>query len=212
MKGLMLKDLYILRKKGMLLLAVLAVYGVLSLTMGEASMVSFLSVMMAITLPMTSIAYDERGHFDTYACALPVSRTAIVGARYLMSLLFALGGFAVSLLAGLGISLLRDNSSPLEVVLLTAAASLLVGLFYLSLLLPLLIWLGSEKARIAMIAVFVLPLGLLLLLTNGSSGLVDLVRQEPVQRALLLTVPTVVALLYPLSFLLSLRIYRKKEF
>ena len=62
MKGLMLKDLYILRKKGMLLLAVLAVYGVLSLTMGEASMVSFLSVMMAITLPMTSIAYDERGH------------------------------------------------------------------------------------------------------------------------------------------------------
>ena len=129
-----------------------------------------------------------------------------------MSLLFALGGFAFSLLAGLGISLLRDNSSPLEVVLLTAAASLLVGLFYLSLLLPLLIWLGSEKARIAMIAVFVLPLGLLLLLTNGSSGLVDLVRQEPVQRALLLTVPTVVALLYPISFLLSLRIYRKKEF
>ena len=211
MRGLMLKDLYVMRKKGLVLLAVIAAYGVFSLTMGEASMVSFLSVMMAVTLPMTSIAYDERGHFDTYACALPVSRTAIVGARYLMSLLFALGGFAFSLLAGFGISLLRGGDGVLE-VLVAAGASLMVGLFYLSLLLPMLIWLGSEKARIAMIAVFLLPLGLLLFLNGGESGLVSLLGQESVQRVLLVTVPIGAVLLFVLSFLLSLRIYRKKEF
>lgn len=211
MRGLMLKDLYVMRKKGLVLLAVIAAYGVFSLTMGEASMVSFLSVMMAVTLPMTSTAYDERGHFDTYACALPVSRTAIVGARYLMSLLFALGGFAFSLLVGSGISLLRGGDDLLE-VLAAAGASLMMGLFYLSLLLPLLIWLGSEKARIAMIAVFLLPLGLLLFLNSGESGLVSLLEQESVQRVLLVTVPTGAVLLFTLSFFLSLRIYRKKEF
>lgn len=213
MKGLMLKDLYVLRKKGVLLLGLIGLYSLVSLSTGDSYMVSFLSVMMAITLPMTSIAYDERGHFDAYACALPVSRRAVVQARYLMALLFALGGVAFSLLMGLVISLLRGSSSPMEIGV-SAGVSLIVALFYLSVLLPLLIGLGTEKARIVMIAVFLIPVVLVLMLSKmvRLDSVFSLLEVEWVLPLLCTALPLAAALLFLLSFFISLKIYQKKEF
>lgn len=211
MKGLMIKDFYILWKRGKILLAVLAVYTFMSFYMSQSFTLSFMVVMISITLPMTAMAYDERGRFDAYACALPVSRTAVIRARYLMALLLILGGTVFSLAVSVVFALVQGGGIQLE-AMVAAGASLLVALFYLSLILPFIVWLGTEKARIIMMAVFLVPFLSLFLFEEPIKRLINSLPEETLFRTAVIILPLAAVLFFVLSYFISVRLYRRKEF
>ena len=124
----------------------------------------------------------------------------MVSARYLFTLLVALGGAVVGTAACLILSLLSET--PLAEGLAAVAACLGLGLFIADVLLPLCYWLGVERARPWMYVVVFVPV--LLFVGAWYLGLLDWLSAVPDGAVVVLFTGT--ALLPFAGMLLSWRI------
>lgn len=210
MIGLIRKDFYTLRKN-LFIIALLAVfYAALGLRMEDMGFLAGFLVVIAMTISTNLFYMDESCHFDAYAVRSPLSRAQIVLARYLsaglLALIGAVCGFASLLLPAL---ISGRRPEPLEWIVLAVIS--VCGLVLLALLLPLLYRFGAERGRYISFLLLLLPLGVVLLLgdrlpdTPAAPG-------GPVVQALPLLLAAASVLIIALSLLVSIRIYRKKEF
>ncbi len=87
MIGLLKKDLFVADKSGRLLL-VLALGFSLIPPLGAFG--STYAMMLALMMPITTLAYDERSKWDRYAAMLPYSPEQIVWSKYLLAYIFTL--------------------------------------------------------------------------------------------------------------------------
>ena len=88
MRGLICKDFFVMKKQLGYYLAFFVVYGVLAVTgVFPASILSALVAVIAMMVPMSSIAYDDQAHWGRYAAATPAGRSGVVAAKYLFTLL-----------------------------------------------------------------------------------------------------------------------------
>ena len=149
MKALILKDLFCLRAQAKSVLLVLAVWLVISVTMGNGQFFSALSVIYVILLPMMSMSFDERAHWDSRALTMPVTRAQIVLGRYAAALLMGLAMLAL----GCAVTLVMDGAEQLSFCL----GFFFAGVLMLSVGMPLVLKLGVEKARLPMTLTFVIP-------------------------------------------------------
>lgn len=157
MIGLVWKDLLVARKTilsyfvFMLFYCGMAVMGMFNITF----VTGFLSVMVMM-LPIGAFAYDEQARWDRYAMSMPLGRRAVVGARYLFSLMLALFAAACGLLtcAFLFITKQEDLIENLATIL----SSLGVGILFAAILLPLCYKVGPERARPFMYVVLFVPI------------------------------------------------------
>ena len=88
MRGLLLKDIYMLMKYGKIFFIVALLFSALIFT-GENSAFyivypSFLCGMMSVTL----IGYDEREKWNIYSQTLPYSKTQLVSVKYVVGFAF----------------------------------------------------------------------------------------------------------------------------
>ena len=95
MIGLLKKDLYVADKSGRLLLVLALIFSMIP-TMGAFG--STYAMMMAVMMPLTSIAYDERCKWDRYAAMLPYRIGQLVWSKYLLSYLYTLLGGSIIVL------------------------------------------------------------------------------------------------------------------
>lgn len=214
MKGLLYKDIVVLKKQISTLLIFVVVYGGFCMAgVFDFSIIGVLVSVFGLTIPMSSVALDDAAHWDRYAAATPAGRKGIVAGKYLFTLLVIL----VSGLAGtaimLGMSATGLIDSPpqeLAVVILSCAA---VTLLLDAVILPFLLKYGAEKARIVSMITFVLIFGSIVLLGGLANNGVNM-PQLPGWLAAAL--PAVFALVsvggFALSFAVSLGIYDRKEF
>ena len=200
MKALILKDLLCLRQQAKSVGLVLLVWLVLSVAMGNGMFFCALGVIYVIMLPMMTLSYDERSKWDSRALTMPVTRAQLVLSRY-----------ATALLAGcaLGAVVIAAVDGPEQ-----AANSLgfyLAGALMLAVAMPLMLKLGVEKARILVALCYLVPfLGLLLAEKLGVDVEEALASLSGPRPALIAAVIVLAAL--ALSVLISLGIYRHKEF
>lgn len=87
MKGLLLKDAYIMWKNAKSTLLICAVFLVSGFFSSDVSFYTVFPCIMLGMMPITLLAYDENDRWSAYAAALPLSRAAVVKARYLIGLL-----------------------------------------------------------------------------------------------------------------------------
>ena len=87
MKGLLLKDAYIMWKNAKSTLLICAVFLVSGFFSGDVSFYTVFPCLILGMMPITLLAYDENDRWFAYAAALPLSRAAVVKARYLIGLL-----------------------------------------------------------------------------------------------------------------------------
>ena len=203
MKALILKDLFCLRAQAKSVLLVLAVWLVISVTMGNGQFFSALSVIYVILLPMMSMSFDERAHWDRYALTMPVTRAQIVLGRYAAALLMGLAMLAL----GCAVTLVMDGAEQLSFCL----GFFFAGVLMLSVGMPLMLKLGVEKARIAITLCYLIPFVLLLAAEKLgldweklASGLPDI--------PLLSLLAALSAAALAVSVLISVALYSKKEF
>jgi len=175
-KGLIWKDLLILRKSLRTYLLMVLIYAALSLTgTFGGTFVAMLCVMLLI-LPISAFAYDEMARWDRYAFSLPLGRERVVQARYGFVLLMAL--IAAALGSSLSVVLSILTKEDLMLYLCTMLAALAIGLLVCAVLLPLCYKLGAERARPWLMIVTLVPVMALLL--GSKLGLVDLSGMESV--------------------------------
>lgn len=214
MKGLLYKDIVVLKKQISTLLVFVMVYGGFCVAgVFDFSIIGVLVSVFGLTIPMSSVALDDAAHWDRYAAATPAGRKGIVAGKYLFTLLVILvsGLAGTAIMLGMSATGLIDNPpQELVVVILSCAA---VTLLLDAVILPFLLKYGAEKARIVSMITFVLIFGSIVLLGGLANNGVNM-PQLPGWLAAAL--PAVFALVsmggFALSFAVSLGIYDRKEF
>lgn len=214
MKGLLYKDIVVLRKQISTLLVFVLVYGGFCVAgVFDFSIIGVLIAVFGLTIPMSSVALDDTSHWDRYAAATPAGRKGIVAGKYLFTLLVIL----VSGLAGTAIILVFSvvglTESPFQELIVVTASCASVTLLLDAVLLPFMLKYGAEKARLISMITFVVIFGSIVLLgglaSNGAS-----IPHLP--DWLVTALPVVFGLIsvggFALSFAVSLGIYNRKEF
>ena len=173
MKGLILKDLFVLRKIAVLYLVIEGVLLAASLFNPAMQMFAILYfLILAMMLPITALAYDERAGWEKYALTMPVTRKKLVASKYLLGLIL-LGTslvlmilfiiFAYEFLATYSVNYIETT---FRLVL-----AVVVGCLFLSVLMPIMLNLGTEKGRIVMMLMIFIPVGAVLILSK--TGVLD---------------------------------------
>ncbi len=200
MKALLIKDILNIKAQGKTILLVLAVWFIISVFNGSGSFFAALSVVYAILLPLTSVTADDKCGFERYAMTMPVTRTVMALSKYVFAFACAL----IMSLIGFAACIIIDSSSVNE-ALATCASCFCVAVALVSLLLPLVYKFGPEKARLVMMVVFIAGF-LILVFAFDKLGI------EPNLDLLLIALPVLALVLLAVSAVISVGIYRKKEF
>ncbi len=208
MWGLVLKDLFSMRKYLKSLAIAVGILLIMGLCMGEAAFVAGVGGMLSAIVTIVGFSYDESCHWDAYGMTLPVTRRQYIAAKYLMALLM----FGVSTLTGMGMTALVELVSGSVLwadVWGSGLGAFLVGPLAFSVLSPCICLLGVERSRLVMMAVFLLPTGLIMLWGRQGGKIPPL---SPVLRqALPWLAVLALVVLFVGSYLLSCRIYEKKD-
>ncbi len=214
MMGLVYKDIMVQGRTLRYYLIFMLVYVVLVFAgVFDTFILGTFAVVMAMLLPMSSMAYDDQVKWDAYAAAAPGGRKKVVAGKYLFTLGVVLASGAAALILMLALYVLGRTEMPMGELLITLGACMEVGLLINSVILPLIFKFGAEKSRAISLGVFVVIFGggmlLISMMEKGGSFPalpVWLVSALPV----VLTLGLLIALC--LSFAVSLHICEKKEY
>lgn len=213
MKGLLLKDIYNMRKVGKQYLLILLFFTCYCFFLKNPSFFPMMTVMSFSMLVLTTMGYDEAAGFDKYALTLPLNREDLVRAKYLLLVMLLVFSFVLGMLGSTLIGLfMQGDTEPILDQMLSVATVAVIFLLVYATILPLVFKLGVEKARMMMMVcyiavfagifiVFKLAVGL------GASG-------ELMEEKMMILVPATVILtvLYLIgSYFVSIRIIRKRE-
>ncbi len=208
MKGLLLKDIYMAARYCRVYPVILLVFAAVSV-MGQGNFL-FLAypMMLAGVVPVNLLAYDEKSRWDTYCHVFPYTRRQLVSVKYLIAF-FAL---IITLLISAAAQVLKLAvvGGDWNLLLPTLGILAVAGLIQPSLLLPAMFRYGTEKGRIyfyALIVVFFGGFGAVGALGDASGLLTGNVISGFVPVFLVAAL-----LLFFLSWELSVRFYRKREF
>jgi len=216
MLSLMMKDIYLLRKTIVLCMLYLVILIISLSGMEDAGAVFAVCIFALVHMfMMTSCYQDERNKSDIILNSMPLKRSVIVGSKYLMLFMYVVIASAFYLVASwiLGQLNLLGKTSGLSVgglILTLLVCSVSAGIY-----LPLYFKVGYMKSRLLSLIVFFAFFFILGFLVPGAemggtdSGSIDWPVSAPAERitALLLSLAVLAV-----SYLISLRIYRNKEF
>ena len=207
MKGLILKDLYMMKKHLRAWLFMMVAFIGVSCIDPEVTFFIFYPCMLSGMVPVSLLGYDERGKWDVYAGTLPCSAAQIVSSKYLMGLM--VHGVVLLLTAvGQGISLAVRGQFWWSEYLALLGMLVILGLVSAAMTMPFMFKFGVEKGRMAYYAMVGVVCGASALIPQVMGP--ELAQQVSFNVALAVAVLIVIAL-YALSWCLSIRFYEKRE-
>lgn len=209
MKGLLYKDLISLRGNLKVMGILIFMFCIIFISQGN-SVVYGITILMLAMMVVTSMALDDQAKWNEYALTMPVTRKEIVLSKYLSALFLVLGGTVISII----IALLSSFFIKTELGLLETLGSIgliaLLALIFISVMIPLTYKFGTEKARLLIIAVGLIPTGIVLILGKYFNISINISETNFWIIAMFILVGSL--LLIVGSYFISLRIFYNKEF
>lgn len=155
MKGLLLKDWYLLCRHCRAYVVILLVFLGIGLLSPDSIFFLYYPVLMAGSIPVSLLSYDSMSRWESYSRTFPYSEGQLVAAKYLISLFAVLATSLVTLLA---CSLRMGLQEGLDLMALLQMGCVILGLGLLTpaLMLPWVFKFGAEKGRIVFYIVLVL--------------------------------------------------------
>lgn len=209
MKGLLIKEFLGMRRYFKTLGLMLGLYVVICIFTKSTAVLAALGGFLAMICTLSAFSYDNYNHWDEFALSLPLTRKDLVQSKYLFMVIISLVAAVIVGLCSLVIGLI--SGIPMNEIMAGALGGLLASLLLGGLVIPLVYIFGVEKARYALIIVVIL-------LTLGLSGLGSLAMNtgltmptESTRITILYLSPLVALALMALSYLISLRVFSKKE-
>lgn len=220
MKGLLIKDLQLLKSQKASYFPGLVVGIVFIVSGSNTSFAVMYLTLLFSTITYSTINFDLSSNGMSYLLTLPVSRSIYVKEKYFLHLL----NTALCILLSVSITAagFLFGSAPVQGdVLMTAALSALTfSVLMQSFMIPLLLRFGAEKSRTAVMVflglVYLIGFSAWILIRKFDvdlSSAIHLVEIQDISTAAFTTCTCAAMLiLMAVSFLLSLRIMKKKEF
>jgi len=207
MKGLLLKDWYMMKKYCRYYLFVSIGFIILSMMNSGNMFFVFYPCMLCGMIPVNLLGYDERSRFTEYVGTLPYTKTQIVSAKYLIGLFTQMAMLTVICTAQ-GVKMGIDGTFVLNEFFVLMMLLLIMASVASSLTLPFVFKYGVEKGRGAYyVMIGVVCAGSIIATTIFKEGL-----QNEIQLNAVLPIACLVGIgIYVLSWHLSVVFYKKKE-
>ena len=207
MKGLLLKDWYMMKKYCRYYLFVSIGFIILSMLSSGNMFFVFYPCLLCGMIPVNLLGYDERSRWTEYVGTLPYSKTQIVSAKYLIGLFTQIAMLIVICVAQ-GVKMGIDGTFVLKEFLLLMMLLLIMASVSSSLTLPFIFKYGVEKGRGAYyVMIGVVCAGSIIASTAFMEGM-----QNKIQMTAVLPITCLVGIgIYVLSWYLSVVFYKKKE-
>lgn len=207
MKGLLLKDWYMMKKYCRHHLLVGIGFAALSLLSSGNMFFAFYSCLLYGMIPINLIGYDERSHWIEYSGTLPYTKTQIVSAKYLIGL-FVQIAMLIVVCAVQGVKMSINGNFALNSFIILMLLILTATIFTSSIALPLIFKLGVEKGRMAQY----MMLGVACAGSIAAHGIANTTSQSEIQLNGILPILCLIVIgLYALSWYLSVLFYKKRE-
>ncbi len=204
MKGLLLKDFYLIKKYCVTIVLCALVFIGLSLVAENNVFFSFYACLFGGMIPLTLLGYDERSKWEIYAGTLPYTKAMIVSVKYLIGLIAQLG---ILLVTGVTQALRMCTSGTFQLNTYMTMLSVLtvIAFFYSSVILLLSFRYGVEKGRFAYY-VMIIPIAV------ANALVMNLIDIWALSSVLLNGIMILAAAaLYAGSWYLSIVFYRRRE-
>ena len=148
MKGLLLKDWYMMRKYCRSYLLIAAVFIAVSLYSNYNLFFIFYPCLLCGMIPVNLLGYDERSRWMQYSGTLPYTKTQIVSAKYLIGLLAQV---TILIVTGIsqGVKMTVAGNFVFGEFVVLMLLMLIVATLTSSISLPFIFKLGVEKGRTA---------------------------------------------------------------
>ena len=215
MKGLLLKDFYMMMKYCRSAIIVSVIFLILSaLTGGNLFMVIY-PVLICSMIPMNLISYEEQSGWEKYCAALPYSKAEIVSSKYIIGLIIT----GIISLCTVIAQTVQSAQEPMElqdygVTFLVIAMACLLGT---GVLLPPLYKFGVAKGRLIFVVIICILFGgvgfLSAYFSQGEDTAINfflLLARIPGGWIVLAGI-VFVLVFYALSWWISILIYRRRE-
>lgn len=211
MKGLLLKDLYVIIKN----LKIYLLVSVFFLAAGamDRSNIFFLYFLPIFggMIPMTLLAYDEKSGWSQYSLSLPYGRRQIVSSKYMIGLI------AQAIMSVLSMTVLFFTGTSFMAIMTFFVSSFSVSCIVPAIGLPFALKFGVEKGRIAYYIVVgaCAAIGGILSNTAGDGdtqalpGLAPETAQSISEITVIFTAAAII--IYILSWIISVRIFKNSK-
>ncbi|MBE6696763.1 MAG: ABC-2 transporter permease [Ruminococcaceae bacterium] len=207
MKGLILKDLYMMKKYCKAYLLITVVFIAVSFAGSENLFFTFYPCLLCGMIPVNLLAYDERSKWLQYSETMPYTKGEIVSGKYLIGLCTQL---AILLIIGIARAIRMDisDASALREYLVLMMLVLIMSLLASSITLPFMFKFGVEKGRMA----YYIMIGVVCAGSIISSNLLSGEVQSEIKLNGILPIICFVGIgLYALSWYLSIVFYKRRE-
>lgn len=207
MKGLLLKDWYVLIKQSRMFLLILVLYAVLSATGNKAF--GALAAIFVAMLPITLMGIDEKNKWEHLALTMPYEKKDIVLSRYLLTAVM-LSVFTVIYLFSKAVQQIPALHTGEFIDVQYITLILTIGFVYPSLCLPAMFRFGVEKGRLWFVGITAVlggaTGGFFVHFSQDTAKVINVLMAKP-WLALLMSL-----LLFLLSAAVSIRLYETREF
>lgn len=218
MKGLFIKDLKLLGNQKKALLIAVVMFFLFMLTMDNSLFVVNYITFFGAIAALGTLSYDEFNNGLTFMFTLPVSRRQYVLEKFLFCILAGLSVWIVTVAASCGFMLYKGTLVNLVEYLTECLTGIVIVAVMTSIMLPLQIKLGQEKARTGIflfagiIAVIFFVLKVWIAPTDAQmNALFAGIESLGLVKGMLIFAGSAVVLLI-VSCLISIRIINKKEY
>ncbi|WMC91915.1 ABC-2 transporter permease [Kineothrix sp. MB12-C1] len=218
MKGLLIKDLYLIWQQAKIFLLLVVVYVVMGVFVNNSFWIVF-AVLFVSILPITALGLDERSKWVSYEAMLPYSRRDIVISKYV----FGIIGGGIIIVIYIMLTVLAQIAKGQEIqsaeILSMVISMIAVSCFLVGTNLPIMFKYGVEKGRMWYLLSIALIIGGATFVTGIINGvwkvekdprlmLIKDALEGPMQGVIIL-VGSILLLLF--SIILSIRIYEKRD-
>lgn len=215
MKGLIKKDLLLLKSQLKSYLVIVLVFAIVSFMSNDNTFITLLPI-LGVMLIISTLSFDNYYKWDAFALTLPLSRKDNVKSKYILAILITLTFIVFSTCILIAFNTIKGFPINAFNIITLMCGSLLGASIATSISLPLMYKFGSENGRMIMI-IMVFAIG------GCIAGIIELLdthfNQAFINNALtfistniLPIMILVMIILLLLSYFLTLKIYMRKEF
>ncbi len=156
MKGLLVKDLQILRQSSRIIYMLAIIFLFWGFASEDSTFIIGYCTFALSSLATSTVSYDDYDNGFSFLFTLPITRRTYVWEKYFLAVILCVVSSGGSLVACIIISAIKgSNVTPME-NLITAAAVCMICLIMVSVMLPLQMKFGAEKSKTLMFGVIAL--------------------------------------------------------
>lgn len=207
MKGLLLKDFYMMVKYCRSFLLIAVIFNLAAAFGAPYTFYMLYPMILSGMIPVTLLSYDARFKWTSYAYAFPYTAKQTVSSKYVIAICTTLLSTLLCIVVQTGKALYAGT--PLTEMTEMFLVLIPVALIVPAVLLPIVFRFGAEKGRIIYLGIVGLLCGLFAVgvtVTGGSEYLTALI--TTMQKGALLPVS---ALLFGFSWLIAVRVYKPEN-